>query len=402
MLINRGDHSCHLTYCLNVHPGETWQEQFQAVQTYPPRIKKLLGLTQDFGLGLRFSANSAAFLRSHPAAIAEMRDFCAGEGLYPFTVNAFPYGEFHRHPVKRSVYLPDWSTPERLQYSLDAAAVLAQLLPATLSCGSISTMPLAYRGQMLPKDLYAAIRNLDQLVSALQILEQESGKQIRFGLEPEPDCLLDSCSSTVNFFEQAYWRYSCHPREISSRYLGVCLDTCHQGVLDESPTDCLQKFSQAGISLAKVQLSAAPIFDQAGLSQAESFQEQVYLHQCSVRLQPGSRHSIRFPDLPAGLHFARQQQAAELRTHFHIPLTAEDSNGRTSTRTDLDDNFFRQLARQDIGHLELETYTFAVLPKELRQQPLEQCLAADLNWCRNKLQDRTGDMGPVSYNRISH
>ncbi|NLF94465.1 MAG: metabolite traffic protein EboE [Oligosphaeraceae bacterium] len=393
MLIHQGDHSCHLTYCLNVHPGESWQEQFQAVQTYPARIKKLLGITQDFGLGLRFSASSAAFLRSHPAAIAEMRDFCAGEGLYPFTVNAFPYGEFHRQPVKRSVYLPDWSSPERLQYSLDAAAVLAQLLPAGLSWGSISTMPLAYRGQMSTQALYAAIMNLDQLVSALQILELESGKHISFGLEPEPDCLLDSCSSTVNFFEQIYWRYSRHAREVSSRYLGVCLDTCHQGVLGESPADCLQKFSQAGISLAKVQLSAAPVFDRSGLSQAESFQDQVYLHQCSVRLQPGSRQSIRFPDLPEGLYFARQQQAPELRTHFHIPLTAGDDHGRSSTRTDLDDNFFRQIARQDLRHLELETYTFAVLPQELRQLPLEQCLAADLNWCRNKLQSPADDNG---------
>ncbi len=384
MLISHRNQSSHLTYCLNVHPGETWQEQFQAVRTYPAKIRTLLGHEGSFGLGLRFSAASAAFLRRHPASLAEMRDFCASERLYPFTVNAFPYGRFHRTVVKQSVYLPDWSTPERLQYSLDAAEVLAQLLPPTLSYGSISTVPLAYRGQMLPRDLYQAIKNLDCLVSKLQSLEQTSGKQIRFGLEPEPDCLLDSCATTVNFFEQLYWRYSRHSPSISRRYLGVCLDTCHQGVLGELPVECLRRFSQAGISLAKVQLSAAPIFARAALSQAAAFLDQVYLHQCGIRPQKDSCEIIRFPDLPAGLAFAQGQQAAELRTHFHIPLMAKDDKGRTSTRKDLDLAFFQQLIQLEVAHLELETYTFEVLPAELQQQGLPQSLAEDLKWCQQK------------------
>lgn len=386
MLVRNRDHLCHLSYCLNVHPGETWQEQFEALQTYPKRVKKILGLEQDFGLGLRFSANSAAYLHSHPEAITAAQEYFLQEGLYPFTVNAFPYGEFHRCAVKRNVYLPDWSRPERLQYSQNAAAVLAQLLPPTLSYGSVSSVPLAYRGQMLPQALSAAIKNLDQLVTFLQRLEDTTGKQICFGLEPEPDCLLDSCTSVLNFFSQIYWRYSQHSRAISDRYLGVCLDTCHQGVLGESPTACLQKLEQAGISIAKVHLSAAPVFDQAGLPQAAAFLDEVYLHQCGIRLQKDSQQIFRCPDLPAGLAFAQQRRATELRTHFHIPLTAADSAGRSSTRTDLDDAFFQQLARQKITHLEVETYTFAVLPPEMRQLPLEQCLANDLQWCRKKLQ----------------
>lgn len=50
-------------------------------------------------------------------------------GLRLTSLNGFPYGQFHEGAVKAEVYRPTWAEPQRLEYSLQLAHLLAAALP---------------------------------------------------------------------------------------------------------------------------------------------------------------------------------------------------------------------------------------------------------------------------------
>jgi hypothetical protein len=81
----------HLTYCLNIHPGESWDENFEAIRTKTVEVKQRVASDQWFGLGLRLGHHAASKLLSDPALIDEARDFFAEHQLYPF-----PFGSGER------------------------------------------------------------------------------------------------------------------------------------------------------------------------------------------------------------------------------------------------------------------------------------------------------------------
>ncbi len=368
---------------MNVHPGNSWEEHFAAMKTCVPKIRKqLLAKTQPFGLGLRLSAQAAETLLDQPQEIQALQEFFQAENLYAFTINVFPYGEFHHGGIKKKVYLPDWAAPERLQYTLQTARILAGILPQELDYGTLSSMPLGYRTAMNADQFPQILENLSELIFQLQKLEQTTGRLIKVGLEPEPDCLLDSTESICEFFCEQLRRHCKLPIEVQNRYLGVCLDTCHLAVLCESPTKCLRILRQNQIPVVKIHLSAAPIFSAKQLPAAEAFIDPVYLHQSTVKISPGDSSIRRFADLPDALDFAKTHPASELRTHFHIPLACPESTKMRSTFSELGSDFLRELQLGDVRHLEVETYTFAVLPAHLRQQPLDVSIAQDLDFAR--------------------
>jgi hypothetical protein len=383
--ISLPNHEWHLSYCLNVHPGNSWDEHFTAIKTFAPKIRDRLLLGKaSFGLGLRLSAQAATTLLEQPEEVQALRNFLAAENFYPFTINVFPYGEFHHGAIKQKVYLPDWSDASRLRYTLAAARILAAIMPPELPYGSLSSLPIGYRAAVKNSCLPLIFDHLAELIRELAKLEQESGRWIRVGLEPEPDCLLDSTDSVCNFFHEQLRKNIDSPLDLQNRYLGVCLDTCHLAVLGESPAESLRKLRQYEIPVAKVQLSAAPVFSPAQLSAAAAFVDPVYLHQSTVRSNEEGA-LLRFADLPEALAFAKTHSCHELRTHFHIPLSCPESETMSSTRADLDSHFVRELVLSDVHHLEVETYTYAVLPEHLRRQPLEESIAAEIAWARQFL-----------------
>ena len=384
MKIHLPQYDCHLSYCMNVHPGNSWQEHFAAIKTCVPKIRKqLLAKEESFGLGMRLSAQAAKTLLEQAQEIETLHEFFRAENLYPFTINVFPYGEFHQGGIKKKVYLPDWASPERLQYTLQVARILAKILPPGLDYGTLSSMPIGYRDALNAKQFPQILDNLNELILQLQKLEQDTGRLIKVGLEPEPDCLLDSTASICRFFCEQFRRHCKLPIEVQNRYLGICLDTCHLAVLYESPAECLQKLRQNQIPVVKIHLSAAPVFSAKQLPAAKAFVDPVYLHQSTVKILPEDATIRRFADLPDALTFAKAQPACELRTHFHIPLACPDSTELRSTFSELGSDFVRELQLSAVRHLEVETYTFAVLPPHLRQQPLEVSIAQDLACARN-------------------
>ena len=233
--------SHHLTYCLNVHPGETWAENLAAIQTHALAIRDQVSPGKPFGLGLRLSQQASSTLKQ-PDTLATFKKFMAEQNLYAFTINGFPYGSFHTKPVKTAVYRPDWSSPERLDYTTTLARILAEILPEGID-GSISTLPLGYKfpsGREIADSPSAEMVNqLAECALSLHEIHSKTGREIHIGLEPEPDCLLETTTEVIEFFEKQFIpqalphmvaRLSCHRSEaeaIIRRHIGVCFDTCH-------------------------------------------------------------------------------------------------------------------------------------------------------------------------------
>ena len=392
------DGTGHLTYCLNIHPGETWAENLEAIRTKACAVRDNLNPDGPFGLGLRLSARAAGELAS-PDTLRDFRRFLASRNLYVFTINGFPYGRFHGDRVKEHAYAPDWSRPERLEYTLVLARILARLLPEGCH-GSISTVPGTYRPWATPRVRRDIIRNLMLAVRHFADLERRTGRRIVLALEPEPDCLWDRADHMVELFgetlprdgypvlEEAAVRGAGKesPATLVKRHLGVCLDTCHQAVLFEDPARELDNLLRHGITIGKVQISAAPVFpcSEAGLQAAETFVDSCYLHQTCIR-EPGQlRH--RFPDLPQAIEAARHlPPASELRTHFHIPVGLDADQGPVSTRRDLSEAFRRLLGTLPDPHVEVETYTFDVLPEHLRSRGVVESICREMRWTATHL-----------------
>jgi hypothetical protein len=155
----------HLTYCLNIHPGESWAENFAAIREKALAVKQQVAPDQWFGIGLRIAHQAAEELTASADLRAQALDFFSTNQLYPFSINGFPYGRFHAGPVKENVYAPDWRTPERLHYTLQLADLLAAWLPEQVD-GSISTVPCSFKPWIQSQaDVFAIVENLVSTVA---------------------------------------------------------------------------------------------------------------------------------------------------------------------------------------------------------------------------------------------
>lgn len=387
----------HLTYCLNAHPGEAWADNFTAIREKVVEVKKRVVPDDWFGLGLRLSAAAAHDLTQVDAQAA-LLDFCAAEQLYPFTINGFPYGRFHQTSVKEGVYAPDWRTPERLDYTLELVDILAATLPEGLE-GSISTVPCSFKPWITTEeDVRSMAQNLGACVAYLAALHDDTGKTIHLGLEPEPDCFLETTAETVSFFndvlltagaEEVGRILKCNRRtgeEFIRRHLGVCFDTCHVALQFEDPGDSLRTYQQEGIRISKVQLSAALRSDASpeSLVALQSYQEETYLHQVKARTTDGGR--VAWYDLPDALDELEEfPNTEELRVHFHVPLFFTGHGPLQSTSSTLTPEFFHLLRSGITQHLEIETYTFDVLPRDVHPGDIVQSFSREFAWVLEKL-----------------
>lgn len=377
----------HLTYCTNIHPGETWPEVRANVATHVRAVKARVAPDRPFGVGLRLSGAAAATLAA-PAELAAFRAFLDESGLYVFTINGFPYGPFHGTPVKEEVYRPDWLEDARLAYTDELARILAALLPADCE-GSISTVPGAFKARVASDaDAQAIAARLAAHVATLHDLYERQGVSIALALEPEPCCQLETIDETVAFFERHLFRQrvpGLTPAASAAalrRHVGVCLDACHMAVEYETPEAALTALASHGIRVVKIQVSAglaATIGSAADRDALRAFADDVYLHQVVERTPHGL---TRWTDLPGALDDLGRDASGprEWRIHFHVPLFREALGRFRSTQ-----GWVRELlalVRRDAPttHLEVETYTWDVLPEEFRREPIADAVARELAW----------------------
>jgi len=394
------DPPVELTYCTNVHPGESWAEVEANLRRYLPAIKQQVAPDRPFGVGLRLSAEAAESL-SRPATLEGLRALLAEEGLYVFTLNGFPYGRFHGERVKEKVYLPDWRDEERLTYTDRLAAILAALLPEGGE-GSISTVPGAFKPRAADDaTIEPIVRNLLRQAVRLADLAERSGRCIRLALEPEPCCLLETVEETIGFFEERLFsgaavaaaaqlsgRSEKAAEALLRRHLGVCFDVCHAAVEFEGE-DALDRLLGAGIAVPKIQLSAAlrlPRVDARAVELLRPFDDGVYLHQVVERGADGGLR--RFADLEEAFAALAEAGAAgerEWRVHFHVPVFRDDIGAFATTQDYLKAVLARQRREPVTRQLEVETYTWGVLPEAERQGDPAAEIAREMQWVRREL-----------------
>jgi sugar phosphate isomerase/epimerase len=368
----------HLTYCLNVHPGETLADHRRAIDEFATPIGRAVAGDAPFALGLRFGATATAEL-AEPAALDALKQQLNLANTYAMTVNGFPYGAFHNQRVKTDVYLPDWSTDARREYTIQLANTLAALLPAGQR-GTISTVPLAFKTADAP--LEAMVQQLAATLLALAEIERRTGKQVQLALEPEPGCLLETTDEVIAFFTGPLAR-AC-PAELLPRHLGVCFDTSHQAVEFEDLAESVDALTDAGVSIAKVQLSSAAKFLPATMDRAAlaPLVDDVYLHQTSILQADGAVE--RFVDLPDAM--ASDAPGVEWRVHYHMPLFADRLGELATTRDLLTGRFAQQLAGGLCDQVEVETYTWSLLPGGTDPQSLTENLIRELRWARELIR----------------
>ena len=381
----------HLAYCTNVHRGDTWEETFAGLRDHTLRLRRLVcPADQSYAIGLRLSARAARELAA-PETLAAFRRWLDEHHCYVFTINGFPYGSFHGTRVKERVFAPDWSSPERLEYTCLLFDLLVELLPAGLE-GSVSTLPGSFKEFPLDPDRFDQILlNLKQCQEHISRLAERSGSDLHLGLEPEPLGLFETSGETLKFFGLLAARFPHEPELL--RRIGVNYDTCHFALQFESAAAALDRITGAGLRLSKLHLSSAltlPPTDEA-LARLATFEEEVYLHQ--VIVGDGDEPLRRFRDMPDALRFHAQHgvgRGREWRVHFHIPLHAAPGEPFGDTR----DHTIETLDwlsdhRQACRHLEMETYTWEVLPAELRSDDVVEQLQREYDWCLRRLQERS-------------
>ncbi|WP_375438294.1 metabolite traffic protein EboE [uncultured Hymenobacter sp.] len=400
MNINQG---YHLTYCTNIHPGETWAAVFESLKTYLLPVKARVASTTPFAVGLRLSDLASRELEQGEH-LADFKVWLDENGLYVPIINGFPFGSFHGEVVKDDVHRPDWTTPERLAYTKRLAHLLAALLPEGLE-GGISTSPLSYKpwltsnAQQTEVILQASTQNLAELVEELVKLRQQTGRLIHLDIEPEPDGVLENSTEFIDYYEQYLLpqvsdhlqiRLGLSSETATTAVLDcvrLCYDVCHFALAYEEPAAVFAQLAARGIKVGRVQISAALKADlpatledrQALLQQFEAFSESTYLHQVLVRNQDES--ITQYPDLPAALPHLLGSQAQEWRSHFHVPVFLERYHLLQSTQLEIR-KVLQLLATQPItSYLEVETYTWDVLPPAIKQD-LVGSIERELTWVK--------------------
>ncbi len=385
-----------LTYCTNIHAAEHWPDVLAGLQAHLPDIKQSVSPDAPFGVGLRLAASAAKALQD-PAAFADLNAVLEDNGCYVFTINGFPYGAFHGRRVKEDVYSPDWSTPERLAYSNQLADLLARLLPDGLD-GTISTVPGTFKpwadGARIEAITDTFIRHAAHLVQ----LRARTGRTIMMTLEPEPCCFLETIDETIDYFHDHLF---CGPAQqrlanltgididdasaALHRHMGVCYDVCHAAVEYEDPAASIAALNAAEIPIGKVQLSSALRITEVGPQspdQLRPFDEPVYLHQVVQRDEDGLTY---FRDLPEALDQAEQSLGKEWRIHFHVPVFLDRLKDFGTTQDFLREILAIHRQAPISAHLEVETYTWDVLPDQYRNAGMSEAIARELNWVKAEL-----------------
>jgi hypothetical protein len=395
----------HLGYCTNIHPGETWDDHFRHLREQVPAVKAAVSPNALLPLGLRL-ANQASITLTQPDRLAEFQAWLAETGCYVFTMNGFPYGDFHIDRVKDQVHAPDWTTGERTDYTIRLFRLLAQLLPAGETNGGVSTSPLSYRlwwptPEARQETTQMATQNVLRVLTELILLRQTTGKILHLDVEPEPDGLLDNVADFVRWYTQtlrpAARTYLAQQHGLTEAeadamlrdHIQLCYDVCHVAVAYEATEQVLASLAVAGIQVGKVQISSALQLNfeqnaEAKLNAIAAFNEPTYLHQVVARLANGTLN--HYADLPDALADFNADTHREWRVHFHVPLFLEQYGQLHSTQNSVIQVLERQRTQAFTNQLEVETYTWGVLPADV-QVPISESISREMEWVKRVFND---------------
>ena len=382
-----------LGYCTNVHSGTDMATIRSRLLEFAVPLASALPAGETLGVGLWLPFSAAKELGTGDQA-EEFGRWLANHRLNPFTMNGFPYDNFHLPVVKHAVYKPTWAESSRLDYTVLLARILVVLQSVNGSpetkVASISTLPIGWPSPNSEKQIEEAGKNLRKLSAELASIEKQTGRRTTVAIEPEPGCLFDRGEHVIDFFERHL------PDPNHRRYISVCHDICHSAVMFEEQADVLLRYAQAGVSVGKVQVSSAidvPLskltkeMREGAVVQLTQFAEDRYLHQTGCLNTAGEFRLVE--DLPLWLSAPESLNDDHLRIHFHVPIFLERFGHLETTRSEIE-RCVRAMqsegAPEFTGHWEVETYAWTVMPEEMRAGGLGNDIGNELNWFRQLLQ----------------
>ena len=389
----------HLTYSTLVHPGDDWAQMWDSLVTYVPKVKERWAKNHRFGVSLRLSAASASTLAKSQAERDTLKKFLNDNNMYLYTVNAFPYGPFKGTIVKEQVYEPDWRSEERTTYTKNVADVLADVSPDDVS-PSIQSAPLGFKPRVTGPDVVDSFTDhVIRVCAHLVDVETRTGRVVTLALEPEPYCFLETTDETVEYFTKHIYsgksaeklaklaRMPISEAHVAlRRHVGIVFDICHQAVEFEDIGACLQKLVDAGIPIFKLQEAAAlhvPEVTQKIVDVLKNYSKTIYLTQTVEKKDGKLTRFLNLEDAFAA--WEKNPGPREWRTHFHVPVFLEDLGPFRTTRFAIEDALRFHKAKPLSRQLEIETYTWDVLPDNLKTGDIVDYVCRELDWVKGQL-----------------
>ncbi len=367
----------HLAYCSNVHAAEDAAGIVAQLGRFAAPVRERLGASR-LGIGLWLAADAARELRADPDALGALRDALDEGELEVVTFNAFPYRGFHAPVVKEAVLPPglDRRGARRLHPRCRGALRRAPARRHRRGVGLDDAARLA-RGWS-DADAAAARERFAGLAGQLADLERTTGRTIRVGIEPEPSCVVETIDEAVDALS------------VSTRTGSAWRST---PAITRSPSTIrpmrwMRSSAPAcGSSSASSRAPCAPRRrgSAAGRRRLEEFVEPRFLHQTrEPRSSPGQVHGT--DDLPEALAGGLPAER-EWRVHFHVPV---HEGGPETTQAELQAWMAALVGRPAarVHHLEIETYTWTVLPEDRRpvgEGGLIDGLTREVAWTRDQL-----------------
>jgi sugar phosphate isomerase/epimerase len=389
----------HLTYSTLVHPADDWDQIWHSLNTYVPKVRDRFAGKNRFGVSLRLSAKSAETLVNSPAERAKLKKFLDDQNMYLYTVNAFVYGHFKGELVKEQVYEPDWRSEERTQYTMNVASIVADIAPKDVM-PSIQTSPLGFKPRVTGPDVVDSYTtNVLRVAKHLVDLEQKTGVTVTLGLEPEPYCFLETTDETVNYFTnhlyagksvEKFAKMSGMPIAEAMfalrKHVGIVYDICHLAVEYEDITQSLQKLVDGGVPIVKLQEAAAlhiPEVTKETVTALKRYAKTIYLTQTIEKRDGKLTKYLNVDDAFAA--FEKDPGPREWRTHIHVPVFLDDLGEFRTTRFAIADALKFHKQKPLSRHLEVETYTWDMLPDHLKTGDIVEYVCRELDWVREQL-----------------
>ena len=171
------------------------------------------------------------------------------------------------------------------------------------------------------------------------------------------------------------------------RYLGIVFDIGHQSVGFEDIPQSLEKLVNAGIPIFKLQEAAALWVESLSIDiipELRRFTDTIYLSQTSLKTAEGI---VKYLNLGEALDaYEANPVPTEMRTHFHVPVFLEEIGPFKTTRFAVQQALAMHRKQPLSDHLEIETYTWDVLPAELKTGDIVDYVSRELEFVMKELQ----------------
>lgn len=257
----------HLSYCTNIHKGESWNEVFTNIKKYTVNVKKLITRKKWFSIGLCLSNKSVKSL-TKKNILKKFQKWLLKKYIYIQTINSFCFTNFHEKNIKQKIYNPNWGTYERYIFTKQIINIIKHTLLITTT-GTISTVPLFYKYTIkTKKEKYILLQK--SIINLMNILIhlKKINKNISICMEPEPDCYLEKTSDVITFYNKRLYIHGNEylqknykitkkiNKQLIKKYIKVCYDICHFSLFKEKIQQTLSKFKKEKIDIGKIQLSS--------------------------------------------------------------------------------------------------------------------------------------------------